>query len=147
VAHAGPTKESNALAASDFAALTAQVFKSVGAQGFVLSTDKAGRVIRTTDASDCRIRKVTFDPQTNTADVVVVLERYTMVVKQNRRRSTEGWRPAERGPWAGHPADRQVSARLWSGIVSAGDRQRKPSQSPGRQTESACAFSRRDGHE
>ena len=58
-ANAGPTKESNALSAVDHAALKAQIFKSVGARGFVLSTDKAGRVIRTTDASDCRIRKVT----------------------------------------------------------------------------------------
>lgn len=95
VAIAGPTTERNALSTADRAALKAQVFKSVGARGFVLSTDKAGRVMRTTEASDFRIRKVTFDPQTDTADVVVVLERDAMVANQNRRRWTEGWAPAE----------------------------------------------------
>jgi hypothetical protein len=74
-----------------FAALKQKVYRSVGAQGYVVRTDSLGRVASTSDARDFDFRSVSYDPKAKVAKVALVNRRFTIVILQDWRYGARGW--------------------------------------------------------
>ena len=75
----------------DYEILKAHIFKEVGAQGYKVRTNSEGRIVSTTNATNYKIKNISYDKKSKIANVIVNSIDYTILIKQAWLYKNKDW--------------------------------------------------------